>query len=160
MIETKARFSGRQIQPFRFTDYVLINTSDPSSELLGYFRSSVLRTQAPAALTSFAFKLISVPARACDTGQFFLADSACSRKVFSSMPGTSPSVLSSIVVILKPSPTFSSLTLALVLIRVGLKPPFVSPAARAIEKHPACAAPISSSGLVPVPSSNLEAKEY
>jgi hypothetical protein len=27
-------------------------------------------------------------------------------------------------------------------------------------KHPACAAPTNSSGLVPVPSSNREAKEY
>src|SRR5260370_32516855 len=115
---------------------------------------------APALRTNVAFNLISVPARACDTGQFFFAVSACSRKVSASMPGTSPSVLSSIVVILKPSPTFSRLTFALVLMRVGLNPPFVNPAARAIEKHPACAAPINSSGFVPVPSSNLEAKEY
>jgi hypothetical protein len=64
------------------------------------------------------------------------------------------------VVILKPSEPFSRLTLAVVLIRVGLKPAFVNPAARAIEKHPACAAPINSSGFVPVPDSNLEAKEY
>jgi hypothetical protein len=48
----------------------------------------------------------------------------------------------------------------LVLIRVGLKPAFVNPAARAIEKHPAWAAPINSSGFVPVPSSNRDAKEY
>jgi len=33
-------------------------------------------THAPAVFTNFAFNLISVPASACDTGQFFLADSA------------------------------------------------------------------------------------
>src|SRR5688572_17728941 len=75
---------------------------------------------AAADLISVAFNLISVPARACDTGQPFFAASAASRKVCSSIPGTSPSVVSSIVVILNPSPTFSRLTLAFVLMRVGL----------------------------------------
>src|SRR6266542_1666448 len=39
-------------------------------------------------------------------------------------------------------------------------PAFDKPAERAIEKHPAWAAAISSSGLVPVPSSNRDEKEY
>lgn len=42
----------------------------------------------------------------------------------------------------------------------GIEPAFVNPADRAIEKHPACAAPINSSGFVPVPSSKRDAKEY
>src|SRR5215510_343541 len=40
-----------------------------------------------AYVTSLAFSLISVPASAFETGQFFFAPSAWSRKVFSSMPG-------------------------------------------------------------------------
>jgi hypothetical protein len=44
-----------------------------------------------------------VPAKAMDTGQPFLAASAFSWNVFSSMPGTLPSVSSSMVVILNPS---------------------------------------------------------
>jgi hypothetical protein len=100
------------------------------------------------------------PASAFDTGQPFLAFSACSRKAFSSTPGTSASVSSSILVISKPSPTFSRWTWAVVWMRFGLRPAFVRPAERAIEKQPACAAPISSSGFVPLPSSKRETKEY
>jgi hypothetical protein len=100
------------------------------------------------------------PASALETGQPFFAFSACSRKAFSSTPGTSASVSSSIRVISKASPTFSRWTWAVVLMRFGLRPAFVSPAASAIEKQPACAAPISSSGLVPLPSSKRETKEY
>src|SRR6478672_7661268 len=43
---------------------------------------------------------------------------------------------------------------------VGLCPARPSAAASAIEKQPACAAPISSSGLVPEPSSNRDTNEY
>jgi hypothetical protein len=39
-------------------------------------RSKKKLTYAPAALTNFAFSLISTPASACETGQFFLAVSA------------------------------------------------------------------------------------
>jgi hypothetical protein len=42
---------------------------------------------------------------------------------------------------------------------VGVIPARPRPAANAIEKHPACAAPISSSGLVPEPFSKREIKE-
>jgi hypothetical protein len=54
--------------------------------------------------TSFAVSLVSTAASACETGQPFFACSPNSRKVFSSIPGTSPTVASSISVILGPSP--------------------------------------------------------
>jgi hypothetical protein len=51
-------------------------------------------------------------------------------------------------------------TLASVSTEFGLKPAFSRPAENAIEKHPAWAAAINSSGLVPTPSSNRDEKEY
>src|SRR5213075_1678514 len=44
--------------------------------------------------------------------------------------------------------------------RFGVKPAFPRPADSAMEKHPACAAAINSSGLVPSASSNRDANEY
>jgi hypothetical protein len=59
--------------------------------------------------------------------------------------GTSASVASSIFAIVGPA---SRWTVAVVWTRFGGKPAVVSCAARNIEKHPACAAPSSSSGFV------------
>ena len=67
--------------------------------------------------TNFASRLICVPAKATETGQVFFVSSACSRNFASSIPGTSASVLRSIVVIFGPPPTISSFTVAVVLIR-------------------------------------------
>src|SRR5436309_13354803 len=59
------------------------------------------------------------------------------------------------------SPTFSSFTLALVWMRVGVMPARESWATSAMVKQPAWAAPISSSGLVADwPSSNRDLNEY
>ena len=69
------------------------------------------------AYTNFASRLIWVPAKATETGQVFFVSSACSRNFASSIPGTSASVLRSIVVIFGPPPTISSFTVAVVLIR-------------------------------------------
>src|SRR5437867_7500292 len=44
--------------------------------------------------------------------------------------------------------------------RLGVKPERPNPADKAMEKHPAWAAPMSSSGLVPVPSSKRDVNEY
>src|SRR5258706_4317663 len=44
--------------------------------------------------------------------------------------------------------------------RLGVTPAFPRPTDGAMEKHPACAAAISSSGLVPPASSNRDANEY
>src|SRR4029453_18462166 len=51
-------------------------------------------------------------------------------------------------------------TLAVLRMLVGLWPARPSAAASAIEKHPACAAPINSSGLVPAPLSKRDTNEY
>src|SRR4051812_8066198 len=75
------------------------------------------------------------------------------------MPGTSPSVRRTILVILTPSPTLSIDTSAVVCTRLGLCPALPSPAASAIEKHAACAAPMSSSGFVPGDCSKREPNE-
>src|SRR5688572_11160451 len=108
-------------------------------------------------LTSRADTCSSGPVNASEIGQFFFDLSTLSRKVFSSMLGTSASVSSSISVIRGPSPKW---TFALVRTCTGGKPAFVRTEARYIEKQPACAAPTSSSGLVPVPSSKREANVY
>src|SRR5438552_2297910 len=77
------------------------------------------------------------------------------------MPGMSASVSSSIRVMENPSPTFSRVTFAPVWTRVGARPARESCAVSAIVKHPAWAAPISSSGLVAAwPSSNRDLNEY
>ena len=49
---------------------------------------------------------------------------------------------------------------AVVETRCGLNPFLPSPAESAIEKHPACAAAINSSGLVPTPFSKRVPNEY
>ena len=48
----------------------------------------------------------------------------------------------------------------MVFTRFGVKPFLPSAAAKAIEKQPAWAAAMSSSGFVPVPSSKRDGKEY
>src|SRR5689334_22046008 len=56
--------------------------------------------------------------------------------------------------------TLSRLTSALTSTRSGVKPALPSSAENAMAKHPACAAAINSSGLVPAPDSKREPKEY
>ncbi len=85
--------------------------------------------------------------------------SACSWKALLSIPGTWASVVSSMRVMPNPSPTFSRWTRAAVWMRVGGWPALVRPAERAMEKQPAWAAAISSSGFVPLPSSKRDANE-
>ncbi len=87
----------------------------------------------------------ATPASAFETGQFALAPSAASRKPASSRPGTAPRTVSAIFVIPVPG---TKVTVADVLRRSGGLPPFARPPANAIEKHEACAAASSSSGLV------------
>ena len=78
-----------------------------------YFRSRFVtdrketpadRLRSLAYFTSLAFNLISGPASAFDTGQFFFAASACSMKAASVRLATSASVFSSIKLIAGPSP--------------------------------------------------------
>jgi hypothetical protein len=79
------------------------------------------------------------------TGQLTLADSAAKRKASASRFGTSPLTVSRISVM--PVPGRKS-TSADVRSSVAGVPPFAKPLESAIEKHAACAAPRSSSGLV------------
>ena len=102
---------------------------------------------------------MSTAARAWETGQPALAASASFWKAASSRPGTTAVHSSSIRPMRKPLSARSRWTRAVVSTDVGGCPPRSSPADRAIEKHPAWAAPSSSSGLVPVPSSNRDANE-
>src|SRR6266446_8065364 len=76
------------------------------------------------------------------------------------MPGTSPSVFKSIDVILNPPSPGSSFTVAVVLTRLAGCPAFSRLNASAIEKQPASAAPMSSSGFVPLPLSKRDENEY
>ena len=56
------------------------------------FISEILNSELGLYPINLAFMVISTAASACDTGHPFLAPSAWSRNVFSSIPGTSPSV--------------------------------------------------------------------
>ena len=73
--------------------------------------------------------------------------------------GTFPLTSRRMRVILKPSPAFSMVQDALVLMRVAGVPFFSSPAERAMLRQAACAAAISSSGLVPLAPSKRVGKE-
>src|SRR5438045_2898910 len=58
------------------------------------------------------------------------------------------------------SPTFSSVTAASVSIASAVNPALFNANESAIVKHPACAAPSSSSGLVPLPSPKRALNPY
>src|SRR5690606_4909778 len=99
-------------------------------------------------------------ARARDTGHPSFAALAWLWNASSERPGTTARVTSSIPMMDGPPSRVSRVTRASVWIRSGGWPAVASRAASAIEKHPACAAAMSSSGLVPTPSSKREPKEY
>src|SRR5205085_11717298 len=102
-----------------------------------------------ASMVIFAFKSF-------DTGHPALALPASSSSLAWSAPGTFAFNVRCTAVMAKPSATFSSVTSAVVSMRsaVSLASPRMSD--RAIGKQPACAAPMSSSGLVPgLPSKRL-----
>jgi REP element-mobilizing transposase RayT len=96
--------------------------------------------------SSAASSVISgTAASALETGHPSFAASAAWRKPSASSPGTRPRTVSAIAVIPVPG---TNVTDADVANRSGAFPPSASPCASAIEKHEACAAAISSSGLV------------
>src|SRR5207302_11170251 len=88
-----------------------------------------------------------------DTGQFALASAAISSNFFLSMPGTLAVICRSTVVMVQLPDTCSSVSAAVVASVSGVKPALPSAADVAMVKQPACAAAISSSGLVPMPFS-------
>ncbi len=87
----------------------------------------------------------------------FLDDAVKGRGINTS---TATSLFSAIFVIAKPASTLSSDTSAVVSIDVGVNPASPSINESAIEKHAACAAPISSSGLVPFSPSKRVLNPY
>ena len=101
--------------------------------------------------SSASSEISGTAASAFETGQFTFAPSAASRKPSASIPGTVPRTASAIRVIPVPG---TNVTAAEVSSRVGGVPAFASPPASAIEKHDACAAAISSSGLVLPPDAS------
>jgi REP element-mobilizing transposase RayT len=104
--------------------------------------------------SSSASSVISgTPASACETGHPFFAASAASRKPSASRPGTLPRTVRALLVMPVPG---TKVTTAEVRRRSGAFPAFASPAESAIEKHAACAAAISSSGLVFPPDASSE----
>src|SRR5262249_2555826 len=113
--------------------------------------------QSPATLAS---SVISVPARARATVQSF-ARCARSLKDAASTPGTSPTVCSSMRVMLYASPACASVTRAVVVRSRTASPASPSRFASDIVKHAASAAPTTSSGLVTrSPPSTRARSEY
>ena len=96
------------------------------------------------------------PASALLTGQPALAVAACAANVSWSMPGTRPVVTSAILVMVGAPSTNRSVTVASVCTDSGGLPAVARMFDRAIEKHAACAAAMSCSGLEPGPSSNRD----
>src|SRR5262245_20395149 len=95
-----------------------------------------------------------------DTGQFALASSASFTNSSPERPGTLPCVVSAIVAMRQPPPSCSMVRSALVCSVSGGCPAPLRRNASAIVKQPACAAAMSSSGLVPLPSPNRAVNEY
>src|SRR5215831_5938754 len=108
---------------------------------------------------SFAF-IVILAFSTFDTGHPFSAASAYFWKVAASAPGTLATTSMWLAVMVQPESSLSSdrVTVVEMSSRVRFAPP--SWADSAIEKQPACAAAMSSSGLVPGAFSNRVEKEY
>src|SRR5689334_18127120 len=102
----------------------------PKPHFILHPRSSILVLH--YAWTSFACSSIGTAESAPETRQPVLVAAATSWNFLSSMPGTTASQTSWILVILNPSPTLSTVTLAVVVTRCGLNPPPPRPAESAI----------------------------
>src|SRR5580698_912841 len=98
--------------------------------------------------------------RTLETGQFFSASPAMRANAASSRFGTFARNVRADRLMRNPWPSGSSVTAASVVSSVGVKPPACSPNASAMVKHPACAAAINSSGLVPFSFSKRVRNEY
>jgi hypothetical protein len=93
-------------------------------------------------------------------GQPALAPLAMAVNFASSMPGIFAVMSRCDSVTVKPASVFSNVIVAVVWMDAGVKPALPSSAENAIEKQPACAAAINSSGFVPMPFSKRVLKEY
>src|SRR5712671_4300418 len=98
--------------------------------------------------------------KSLETGQPVSAALTAASNLALSAPGTRATRSRWLLVIVKLSPTFSRLTVAVVSSFCAVSPALPSCAERAMVKQPACAAANSSSGLVPTPFSKRVLKEY
>src|SRR5215813_2745135 len=115
----------------------------------------------PLAARQASFQSSAISAlRTLEIGQPAFAPSAIFPNCSLVMLGTLASSVSADREILKPGPSGSSVTRAVVAMLVGVKPAAVSANASAMEKHPACEAASSSSGLVPLVSPKRVLKPY
>ena len=125
--------------------------------LFTYADPDLCRPGAPPQFSSVCSSVIS-QFKTLEIGQLALASAAIAAKRSASIPGTRAVNVSADLVTVKPSPSLSSVTSALVSICPSLNPARASAKDSAMVKQDACAAAISSSGLVPGPSSKREAK--
>src|SRR2546423_3239451 len=95
-----------------------------------------------------------------ETGQPAFALFAAVSKAAASPPGIRAATSRWTLVMVNPASVFSSVTAAVVLISSAFRPASSSCFESAIEKQPACAAAMSSSGFVPAPFSKRVLKEY
>src|SRR5712664_1709732 len=125
------------------------------------FMSNSLTEHANALAYDSSRALTEISAlKSLETGQPVSAAVTAASTFALSAPGTRATRSRWLLVMLKPSPTFSRLTVAVVSSFWAVKPAPPSCAESAIVKHPACAAANSSSGLVPTPFSKRVLKEY
>src|SRR4051794_20193959 len=117
------------------------------------------RVPRSAQVSSFA-SIVMVAFSTFDTGQPAFASAVALSNAALSPPGIFTATSRCTAVIVKPPPSLSSVTVAVVPMRSGVIPALPSSADKAIEKQPACAAAISSSGLVPMPSAKRVENEY
>src|SRR5580692_6103123 len=106
-----------------------------------------------------ALTLISA-LKSLETGQPVSAAFTAASNLALSAPGMVATRSRWLLVIEKPSPTFSSDTVAVVSSFCAVIPAPPSCAESAMVKHPACAAANNSSGFVPTPFSKRVLKEY
>src|SRR6187402_748825 len=117
----------------------------------------------PAARAVYASSVASIVMAALstfDTGQPCSACLAIASKPAWSVPGTFAFTVRCALVMVKPSPSFSRVIVDLVSILSAVRPAALSKPDSAMLKQPACAAPSSSSGLVPGPSSKRDLNPY
>src|SRR4051812_29614317 len=111
--------------------------------------------------SSLAF-IVILAFRTFETGHPFSAASAYFWNVAASAPGTFPTTSIWLAVMVQPESSLSRERVTVVEILSGVSGGVAPPscADSAMEKHPACAAAISSSGFVPAAFSNRVLNEY
>src|SRR6185369_11288698 len=110
-------------------------------------------------LSTFA-SIVTLALSNREMGQPALAALAIWSTWFLSAPGTFTVTSRCDSVTVQPASVLSKVIVAVALINSALNPSLPSSAENAMAKHPACAAPINSSGFVPMPDSKRVLNEY